>query len=67
VSSNTVNVRGHGTSLNRSAVGTLVERDTRYVMLLHLPDGHNAGQVRDGLITLFSRLPDALARTLTRD
>ena len=24
---------------NRSAVGTLVERSTRYVMLLHLPDG----------------------------
>jgi len=27
---------------NRSAVGTLVERTTRYVLLLHLPDGREA-------------------------
>ena len=26
----------------RLAVGTLVERTTRYVMLSHLPDGHTA-------------------------
>ena len=25
---------------NRSAIGTLVERTTRFVLLLHLPDGH---------------------------
>ena len=30
----------------RSAVGTLVERSTRYVLLLHLPDGHTADKVR---------------------
>jgi transposase, IS30 family len=52
---------------NKSAVGTLVERSTRYVMLLHLPGGHNARQVRDALINLFSGLPAGLARTLTWD
>jgi IS30 family transposase len=30
---------------NKSAVGTLVERITRYVLLLHLPDGRNAWAV----------------------
>lgn len=52
---------------NKSAVGTLVERTTRYVMLLHLPDGHNASQVRDALISQFANLPAGLARTLTWD
>ena len=32
----------------RSAVGTLVERTTRYVMLLHLPDGRDATPGRAG-------------------
>jgi len=32
---------------NRSAIGTLVERSTRYVMLLHLPIDHTAEAVRD--------------------
>jgi IS30 family transposase len=30
---------------NGSAVGTLVERSTRYVILLHLPDGREAEKV----------------------
>ena len=34
---------------NRSAVGTLVERTTRYVLLLHLPDGHDADQVNQAM------------------
>ena len=34
-------------SSNRSAIGTLVERNTRYVELLHLPDEHTAAEVRD--------------------
>ena len=29
----------------RSAIGTLVERSTRFVLLLHLPDGHGAAAV----------------------
>ena len=33
----------------KSAVGTLVERHSRYVMLLHLPEGRTAGHVRQAL------------------
>src|SRR5207302_1623396 len=32
---------------NRSAIGTLVERSTRFVMLLHLPQRHTAEAVRE--------------------
>ena len=35
----------------RSAVGTLVERTTRYVLLLHLPDGRDADQVEKAMRT----------------
>ena len=51
----------------RSAIGTLVERTTRYTMLIHLPDGHTAEQVRDGLITTLSALPAHLRGSLTWD
>ncbi len=33
----------------KTAVGTLVERSTRFVLLLHLPDGFGAEAVRDAL------------------
>ena len=52
---------------NRSAIGTLVERTTRYTMLLHLPTGHNAEQVRDALIASVSTLPAHLRGSLTWD
>ncbi len=52
---------------NRSAIGTLVERTTRYVMLLHLPDGHGADAVQDAMIEAMSRLPASLRKTLTWD
>lgn len=50
-----------------SAIGTLVERATRYVMLLHLPDGRGAEHVRDALVTTVKTLPGHLVRSLTWD
>jgi transposase, IS30 family len=52
---------------NRSAIGTLVERTTRFVMLLHLPEGHDAIQVRDRMIATIQTLPAQLRRSLTWD
>ncbi|MFQ6332159.1 IS30 family transposase [Nocardia sp. CWNU-33] len=50
-----------------SAIGTLVERSTRYTMLVHLPGGHDAETVRDGLIRTISTLPTHLRGSLTWD
>jgi IS30 family transposase len=50
-----------------SAVGTLVERSTRWVMLLHLPGRHGAEQVRDAMTATITTLPAALRRSLTWD
>jgi len=50
-----------------SAIGTLVERTTRYCLLLHLPGRHGAEQVRDGLIDTIQTLPAMLRRSLTWD
>jgi transposase, IS30 family len=51
----------------RSAIGTLVERQTRYVLLVQLPAGRLAPQVRDALAARMATLPDQLRRTLTWD
>ncbi|MFE7745520.1 IS30 family transposase [Nocardia sp. NPDC057455] len=51
----------------RSAIGTLVERASRYVMLLHLPDDHGAEAVLDALTGTITALPTELARSLTWD
>jgi transposase, IS30 family len=52
---------------NGSAIATLVERHTRYVLLAHLPAGRDAVSVRDALITTMATLPAHLARSLTWD
>jgi IS30 family transposase len=52
---------------NRSAVGTLVERSTRFVMLLHLPANHGAEAVRDAMTAKIQTLPLALRRSITWD
>lgn len=54
-------------ALNRSCIGTLVERTTRFVMLLHLPNGGGALHVRDVLIEQIRLLPEELRRSLTWD
>ncbi len=53
---------------DRSAIGTLVERTTRYVILLHMPGGvSTAENVREAISAAFAKLPDGLRRTLTWD
>ena len=69
--------------LNSSAIGVLVERTTRFTMLLHLPRmkehgqprvkngpalaGHGAESVRDAIAASITTLPDQLRRSLTWD
>ena len=52
---------------NKSAIGTLVERSTRFVLLLHLPEGRTAEKVRDAMTAAIQTLPAALVRTITWD
>ncbi|MDQ3455589.1 MAG: IS30 family transposase [Actinomycetota bacterium] len=52
---------------NRSAIGTLVERSTRTLILVHLPHGRTSAAVRDALIGVFTDLPAGLRRSLTWD
>jgi IS30 family transposase len=53
---------------NRSAIGTLVERNSRFTILLHLPGGrHTAEDVRDALVAAMAQVPAALRRSLTWD
>ena len=51
----------------RSAIGTLVERKTRFTTLLHLPGDHTAPTVRDAMITAMSQIPRQLRKSLTWD
>jgi IS30 family transposase len=51
----------------KSAIGTLVERASRYVILLALPDGHTAEHVRLAMMREIQRLPAALFKTITWD
>ncbi len=69
--------------LGSSAIGTLVERTTRFTILLHLPRmdmhgtppvkngpalaGHGANAVRDAIASSISTLPEQLRRSLTWD
>jgi IS30 family transposase len=51
----------------RSAIGTLVERASRYVVLFRLPHGRTAEDVRTALTRQIFKLPAELRRTLTWD
>jgi IS30 family transposase len=50
-----------------SAVGTLVERQRRYVVLFPLPDGFTAERMRPALTAAVLGLPQQLRRSLTWD
>ena len=50
-----------------SAVATLVERQTRFIMLCRLSDGRLAEQVKDALAKKIGGLPEFLRRSLTWD
>ncbi|MFI9406914.1 IS30 family transposase [Nocardia sp. NPDC052316] len=50
-----------------SAVATLVERSTRFLLLVALPEGKRADLVADALAARICTLPDALRRSLTSD
>jgi transposase, IS30 family len=53
---------------NRSAIGTLVERTTRFVILIHVPTGRPTGEAMcDGIIDALVALAPHLRRTLTWD
>ncbi len=52
---------------NQTAIGTLVERTTNYTMLVHLPDGYKAEQMREALTAKIKTLPQALRHSLTWD
>ena len=51
----------------QTAIGTLVECWSRYVMLFALPDGNTAEAVRDALTATVQRLPEHLWQSLTWD
>ena len=52
---------------NRSAIGTLVERTTRYTLLLHLPHGHHAEHLKTALAAATAALPPQLIRSIAWD
>jgi len=51
----------------KSAVGTLVERSTRFTLLLHLPADHGVTAVTDAMIAAMRDLPAHLRRSITWD
>jgi IS30 family transposase len=52
---------------NKSAIGTLVERTTGFVMLLHLPTRHGALEVQEAMIAALTGLPERLRKSVTWD
>jgi IS30 family transposase len=51
----------------RSDIGTIVERASPYITVVHLPRDRTAEAVRDGLIESLGDLPESLRRSLTGD
>jgi IS30 family transposase len=53
--------------MSQSAIGTLVDRRSRYLRLIHLPCGHRAEQLLEALDAILDTIPAALRLTLTWD
>jgi transposase, IS30 family len=51
----------------QSQIGTLVDRMTRYVILLYLPHGRTGEEMRDAMAAAIGDLPGALKRSITWD
>ena len=51
----------------KSQIGTLVERATRYTMLVPMPGGKTAGAFADAVTPVIAGLPGSLRRSLTWD
>ena len=56
-----------GAQASGSAIGTIVERHSGYLTLVHLPDGHDAVRVAAAVSEQMSALPAWFAKTLTWD
>ena len=56
-----------GSVASNSAVGTIVERTTGYLTLLHLPHGYTADRVAEAVVEQMTALPDWFTKTLTWD
>ena len=54
-------------SRNKSAIGTLVERTTRFTILPHLPDRHDAEHVQQAIIDKMASPPKLLRNSPTWD
>ncbi|WP_107706354.1 IS30 family transposase [Nocardioides allogilvus] len=56
-----------GGTASGSAIGTLVERSTRFTILLHLPGRHDSNAVAEAMIREMGKLPEHLRRSVTWD
>lgn len=56
-----------GSTASGSAIGTVVERASRFVLLLHLSENHTAEAVQEAIVAKMAQLPAILRQTLTWD
>jgi IS30 family transposase len=56
-----------GSTASGSAIGTLVERTTGFVVLLHLPEDRTAATLADAMSVKVPDIPEILRRSLTWD
>jgi IS30 family transposase len=56
-----------GSTASGSAIGTLVERTTGFVVLLHLPDDRTAATLAEAMRAKVPEIPQILRRSLTWD